>query len=357
MSSHPTSGLRVTLVLGGGGLKGLAHIGVFRALEERGISTALTIGTSMGSLVAGAWASGMPIREMEARARLVRRRNVFQVAHFDMALKRMMSPAIYRREPLEELIKSLIGEVRFDDLWRPLLVNTVDLHAGRQVFFGMVGRRDALVRDAVYASCALPGMFPPQTIGSRTYVDGAVIENLAVRLAGVLSPDPVIAVNLTAMGTVRTPAQTAGFAATYARGLEIVMQSQVEGNLRGWHGPPLLLIEPRVSGASMFDFNRTPALIAEGRRATLEALDSLARPLDQLGGGVHPRRNVRVRVEPELCIGCRLCATRAPAVFRVEDDKAVVIQAEHEWGPLAAPYVAECPTGAIKVEAAGTATA
>ena len=353
MSSHTTSGLRVTLVLGGGGLKGLAHIGVFRALEERGVSVALTIGTSMGALIAGAWASGMPIREMEARARLVRRRHVFQVAHVDMALRRMNSPAIYRREPLDELITSLIGDVRFDDLWRPLLVNTVDLHAGRQVFWGMVGRRDARVRDAVYASCALPGMFPPRTIGNRTYVDGAVIENLAVRLAGVLSPDPVIAVNLTAMGTVRTPAETTGFAATYARGLEIVMQSQIEGNLRGWHGPPLLLIEPKVSGVSMFAFNRTGALVAEGRRATLEALDALATPLDRLGGGVHPRRNVKVRVDPELCIGCRLCATRAPAVFRMEGDKAVVIQETHEWGPVPAPYVSDCPTAAIKVETEG----
>jgi ferredoxin len=182
-------------------------------------------------------------------------------------------------------------------------------------------------------------------------VDGAVIENLAVRLAGVLSPDPVIAVNLTAMGTMRTEAETTGFAATYARGLEIVMQSQIEGNLRGWHGPPLLLIEPKVSGVPMFSFNRTASLVAEGRRATLEALDSLTTPLDQLGGGLHPRRNVTVRVDEELCIGCRLCATRAPAVFRMEGDKAAVIQRSHEWGPVPAPYVSDCPTAAIKVDA------
>ncbi len=141
-----------TLVLSGGGLKGLAHIGVFRALEEHGLVPSLVVGSSIGSLIGAAWASGVPLREMEARARAVRRRDIFQVASTDVALRRLMAPAIYRREPLEILVRSLVGDITFHDLSRRLLVNTVDLHSGIQVLWGLPGLLDTQVADAVVAS-------------------------------------------------------------------------------------------------------------------------------------------------------------------------------------------------------------
>ena len=128
-----------TLVLSGGGLKGLAHIGVFRALEARGLRPSLVVGSSMGSLVAAAWATGMSLDEMTRHGLEVRRRDIFQVAHVDMALKRMRSPAVYRREPLDHLIHSLVGQITFDELVHPLLVNTVELNSGMQVLWGLPG--------------------------------------------------------------------------------------------------------------------------------------------------------------------------------------------------------------------------
>ncbi len=179
-----------------------------------------------------------------ARALTVRRRDVFQVAHVDMAFRRMQAPALYRREPLETLIYSLVGDVTFRDLSTRLLVNTTDLLSGMQVMWGLPGLLDARVADAVAASCALPGLFPPQTIQGRAYVDGAVVENLPVRLAASLSPNPIIAVNVAATSVRRAAHETEGFAATYIRGLEIVMQTQIEGQLRDWKGPPLVLVQP-----------------------------------------------------------------------------------------------------------------
>ncbi|HEX6644707.1 MAG TPA: patatin-like phospholipase family protein [Gemmatimonadales bacterium] len=340
----------VTLVLSGGGLKGLAHIGVFAALEERGVKPGLVIGSSMGSLIAAAWASGMSPKDMRRRALLVRRRHVFRVAHMDMAFRRMLSPAVYRPEPLQELIDDLVGDRRFDDLLRPLLINTVDLHSGRQVFWGLPGRRNARVADAVFASCALPGIFPPREIGGRTYVDGAVVENLPVRLAEIASADPVLAINLTEVSTERAPDETAGFAATYIRGLEIVMQTQSQTSLDHWGGPPLLLVQPEVSHVSMFSFTQTGELVAEGRRATLAALDALPAPLHDLPDGLYPRRRVRVRVNEARCIGCQLCALSAPEVFRMVGDKAVVTHPERDWSPLDGRYVHECPTAAIEFD-------
>jgi NTE family protein len=267
-----------TLVLSGGGLKGLAHIGVLKALIERGQVPSLVVGSSMGSLIGGAWATGMPLLEMEERALAVRRRHVFQVARVDMALKRMMAPAVYRHEPLDALIESLVGDRTFHDLAHPLLVNTVDLLTGQQVSWGLTGRRAVRVADAIFASCALPGIFPPREIEGHYYVDGAVVENLPVRVAATAGTGPIIAVNVAATSVTRTLAETEGFAATYIRGLEIVMQTQIESHLRDWAGPPLTLIEPAVEHVGMFSFHQTRELIDEGYRSTAEALDRADRP-------------------------------------------------------------------------------
>src|SRR5438270_837808 len=86
-----------TLVLGGGGMKGLAHIGVIQALLERGHRPTRIVGSSVGALVGAAWAGGMGIAKLREIALGLRRKDVFAVAHADMAFKRMHSPALFRR--------------------------------------------------------------------------------------------------------------------------------------------------------------------------------------------------------------------------------------------------------------------
>jgi NTE family protein len=278
-----------SLVLSGGGLKGLAHIGVFRALEECGLVPDLVVGSSMGSLIGAAWACGMTTEEMTARALRVERRHVFRVAHTDMALRRMLSPAVYRREPLETLIRSIVGSCTFRDLRHRLLVSTVDLGSGRQFVWGGSATETAPLVDVVFASCALPGIFPPHEIDGRRYVDGAIIENLPVRAATAAAPWPIVAVNVAATSVERAGTEVAGFAATYIRGLEIVMQTQIEASLRNWSGPPLVLIQPPVAHVSMFAFDRTAELVEAGYRATLDALQLLGGRLDRIAEAPHPR--------------------------------------------------------------------
>ncbi len=341
-----------TLVLSGGGLKGLAHIGVLRALEERGLAPYAIIGSSMGSLVAAAWATGMPIREMAERGMAVRRRDIFQVAHADMAFKRMRAPAVYRREPLDQLIHSLVGDVTFRDLPRRLLINTVELNSGMQVFWGLPGLRDARVADAVFASCALPGIFPPREIQGRWFVDGAVTENLPVLVASSHGEGPVLAVDVGSTSSVRSDVQNDGFAATYIRGLEIVMQTIMESRLRRWTSPPLVLVQPRVEHVSMFGFGHNRELIEEGYRAMADLLDSL-QEFDPLGSGIYPQRRVNIRVDRDRCIGCGSCVMHAPWVFELDPGgKARVIQAVQSWSPIDGAYVRNCPTYAISARLA-----
>lgn len=341
-----------TLVLSGGGLKGLAHIGVLRALEERGLQPGAIVGSSMGSLIAAAWATGMPIKEMAERGMAVRRRDIFQVAHVDMALKRMHAPAVYRREPLDNLISSLVGDITFDKLPRRLIINTVELNSGMQVLWGLPGLQDARVADVVFASCALPGIFPPREIQGRWYVDGAVTENLPVQVAASRCEGPVLAVDVGSTSALRSNVQEEGFAATYIRGLEIVMQTMMESRLRRWTSPPLVLMQPRVEHVSMFGFGHNRELIEEGYRSTLDLLDAL-KDFDPQGSGIYPQRRVEVRVDRERCIGCGACVMHAPWVFELDPaGKANVIQSVQMWSPIDGAYVRNCPTYAISARLA-----
>lgn len=340
-----------SLVLGGGGLKGLAHIGVLRALEERGMVPDTVVGCSIGALIAAAWATGMPLREMEDRALALRRKDVFRVAHLDMAMKRMLSPAVYRRDPLEQLLASLVGDRTFEDLPRKLIVNTVDLNTGQQMLWGLPGLTGVKVADAVFASCALPGILAPRPMNGHVCVDGAVVDNLPVRAALGICCGPIIAVYVGGAGSERQGIERHGFAATYARGLEIVMQTLAEDVLRDWQEPPVVLVRPRVERISMFAFNRTPYLIAEGFRALNATLDRLPDDLTRLPAGLHPQRQVEIRVDRARCTGCGVCYARDPLVFaRDGGGKAVVRAPVQWWNPLGERVLRWCHARAISYD-------
>ena len=340
-----------SLILGGGGLKGLAHIGVLRALEERDLVPEAIVGCSMGALIAASWATRMPMQEMEDRALTVTRKDVFRIAHFDMAMKRMLSPAIYRYEPLEQLIDGIVGDLRFCDLDRKLVVNTVDLNTGQQVLWGLPGLDEARVADAVFASCALPGILPPRVILGRACVDGAVTANLPVRAALAVSDAPILAVDVGGTRVERSSVERKGFVATYSRGLEIVMQTMAAEHLRDWSEPPLVLVRPRVERISMFAFNRTPFLIAEGYRALNEALDLVPADFHDLPPGIHPQREMILRVERSRCVGCGACVARAPDTFLMGSDGIAHVRMERQWwSPMGDHLLNACPTHAITAE-------
>jgi NTE family protein len=343
------SAWRYALVLGGGGMRGLAHVGALRALTEHGWEPAEVVGTSMGALVGAAWAAGFSIAECESLAVSIRRRDIFTIAHADMALKRMRAPALYRPEPLDALVTGLLGEATFRDLPRRLIVAAVEINSGMQVFWGLPGLDDVRVADAVFASCALPGFFPPREIAGRWWMDGALIDNLPVRLAATRGHQAVVGVDVGATSVLRADTQEQGFAGIFARASEIVFQQANESHLRTWTGPPLLLVQPRVEHVPQFSFEHTRELIDEGHRATVAALDAAGRALRDGRHGIHPRRLVEVRVNRERCIGCGVCVSVAPfGTFAMDGDgKAVGPSEPVEWSPVDGGFVRQCPTYAI----------
>ncbi len=344
-----TLGRRVALVLGGGGLKGFAHIGVLRALEERGIVPQVYAGTSIGSLMAAAAAGGMPNDEMARRAMALRRRDLFRINHFGMLMERMRSPAVYLEEPLRELCRMVVPAAKFNQLPRRLLVNTVDAERGTQLVWGLPGLDHASVQDAVYASCALPGLFPPGRVAGRLCFDGGVIDNLPANIASV-GMDLVIAVDV---GTAeRAPMQdvhSQGFATVYVRAATIMMYALQQFPLDHWEGPPMVLIRPKLTGRR-FDFGNAEAHIEEGFRAAMKALEGYESYFDR-PGSIFPRRSFRLTVDRDKCTACGLCATLAPNLMGLDSTgKAFPRTTIVDWSPSDGDFVHQCPTSAIEAE-------
>jgi NTE family protein len=340
---------RIALVLGGGGMKGFAHIGVLKALEERGIRPSLYAGTSIGALLAAATVGGMTPEELAKRAESLRRRDLFRINHFGMLMDRMKSRSIYLEEPLRDLCASVVPACMFDELPSPLLVNTVDVEHGTQIVWGLQGLKNVSVQDAVYASCALPGFFPPGRVDGRMCVDGGVIDNLPAAIAA-LGMDMVIAVDVGSSDLSNVPGVSQqGFATIYMRAATTMMHALQQFPLVAWSGPPMLLIRPKV-GADWLSFAHSVQHIREGYRAAAKALEHFDTYLEQ-PGGIYPRKRVELDVIRDRCISCGLCAALAPTYMGLDSaGKAFARTKVVEWSAAEGDFVHHCPTAAIQAK-------
>ena len=343
---------KIALVLGGGGLKGFAHIGVLAALEEKGIRPAVLAGTSIGSLICAAKARGMSIEDMTDHAKSLRRRDLFRLNRLGMLLERTHAPSIYQAGPLRDVCASIVGDANINELDTTLLVNTVDLQRGSPVVWGLPGLRDVSVLDAVYASCALPGFYPPGEVAGRSCVDGGVVDNLPTSVASQ-GMDVVIAVDTGSAALITQKDIAAqGFTAIYMRAATTMMHALQLQPLEVWAGPPMILIRPRVSHIGWFSFSHTDELIEAGYRAAMEALVHLDK-CSEAETGVFPRRAMRISVDREKCIGCTLCVALAPSVMAMDETgKAVPRIPLVDWSPADGDFIHHCPTYAINAEPA-----
>lgn len=340
---------RIGVVMGGGALKGLAHVGALRAIREAGITPSLYAGSSIGAMIAAAAASGRSPEELTTRALSFKRRDLFRINHMGMLMERMMSPSIYLESPLRALCNELVNEGTFEEFVTPLLVSAVDLERGLPVVFGRPGFRQVRVRDAVYASCALPGFFPPGAVGDRVCIDGGTMDNLPVNIAG-LDVDALIAIDV-GIADVPHAAGVAdqGFATIFMRAATMMMHEMQQATLARWSGPPMLLVRPKVSHIGWFSFSHVEQLLEVGYDSTREALthllDALAAP-----GGIFPREQMEIRVNQPRCTGCGLCAADHPELMALDTERrAYPLQPVHDFSPADAAFAGCCPTEAIAV--------
>ncbi|HUG02713.1 MAG TPA: patatin-like phospholipase family protein [Longimicrobiales bacterium] len=265
---------KTILVLGGGGTKGIAHVGAWRAITEAGLAVDEIVGTSIGSLIGSLIAHDMPLDEMERRARLLRKEHIIGVNRWALMFNGIRQKSVFRAYPFRGFLEDVLPVERFDELARPLGVNAVDLETGIAEWFGAGGRNDVPLAQAVYASSALPMFFPPALIDGRHFVDGGVAEVLALPRARERGADLVIGVDVGA-GAAKDALDivSKGMVAIQHRVMDIVTYTRRQARLQLWSGPRLVYIRPRMDGYSTFDFDAIDYFLEEGYRATREVLE------------------------------------------------------------------------------------
>jgi NTE family protein len=265
--------MRAVLVMGGGGLKGLAHIGAWRAVQEAGLEVAGIVGTSIGALIGACLAGGRAWRELQQQAAKLTRSDIVALDRWTLLINGIRHPSVFLAEPYQEYIRTVLPVASFHELELALDLNAVDLETGAEVWFGNGGRSDVALADAVYASSALPLFYPPARINGRYYVDGGVADSLPIRQAALRDSDLIVAVDVGA-GPQKDSLDTVskGLVAIHHRVYDIMNYQRQKALLATWNGPPLAYVRPRLDGYSTFDFDSTAYFIDEGYRATREAL-------------------------------------------------------------------------------------
>ena len=264
---------RTVLVLGGGGMKGMAHIGVWKALEEGGVKPDAIIGTSIGALVGACLAGGMGWRDLAEVARGLKKKDIVSINRRAVWLGGVRESAVFDGDHFQEYIRSTLPVAGFEEMRLPLRVNTVSLVSGEEVWFGAGKREDVPLAEAIYASCALPIYFPPAHVGGDVLVDGGVLDVFPIREAAAWGAERIIAVDV---GSELLPPDPGyfdrGMIAVHDRVLSLNLQHQRARCLDEWEGPPLLYIRPKIGHLHGFDFDRTQFFLEEGYTAARAAL-------------------------------------------------------------------------------------
>ncbi len=174
---------RVGLALGGGGMRGMAHVGVLHVLEREGIPIDCVAGTSVGSLVGAGYAAGLGAQELQELANRIRWRDIARLAWPRRGLVSF--------EKLERWLERTLGDLTFADLRVPYAAVAADMATGELVVL-----TEGRLAPAVRASCSVPGVVIPVKIEGRPLSDGGVLNNLPISVVRDLGADVVIAVGL-----------------------------------------------------------------------------------------------------------------------------------------------------------------
>lgn len=180
-------GKQVTLVLGGGAARGLAHIGVIRVLEEEGFNISAITGTSMGALVGGIYAAGKLDKYTDWVTSLTKK-DVIQ--YLDVSFR--AKSGILKGDLIMEALRDFVGDVSIESLTIPFLAVATDLTARKEVWI----TRGKLF-DAIRASISVPGVFTPHRFAGRWMVDGGLLNPVPVTPAAQTLAGVTIAVDVT----------------------------------------------------------------------------------------------------------------------------------------------------------------
>ncbi len=275
---------RITLALGGGGLKGFAHIGVIRQLLEEGFEISAIAGTSVGGIVGALYAAGFSTQEMEG---------FYKSLDFQKLINRAPNdaPSLVGLQGFFNFLGKKLGDMSFKDLNIPFVSTAVDIYTGREIIMN-TGK----ILPAIQATSAIPGLFPAVRIGAMDLVDGGVLDPVPVSAARWLFPDyPIVAVSLSVPNSEWGEAEKIQVP-SYVRVPDFLMQhfaqlrlsqamkvfidsndvmSNMIAELRLGIEKPDVLLHPKVYKYSLMDLIDIEEAIAYGEESVKESLNEI----------------------------------------------------------------------------------
>ena len=274
--------IKIALALGGGGVRGLAHIGVIRALRQEGVQIDMIAGTSMGAMIGAQYALNLDINAIERRMlAMMNRKEVTTIERLisgysppdekkliiqslfsfvkQMVLVnvRAIKRWVFSGKEISWIFEALEIDTDFRKLKIPFCCASVDLRTGEEVISSK-----GSIKEAVLASVSLPGVFPPVKSGKRLLVDGGIIGSVPVEAARAMGADIVIAVGVEAQ---------VDYNKKLGNGLDIMFQADA---IRAWHLSDIrirgadIIIYPNVGDISWAAFSKGAECIKAGEKAT-----------------------------------------------------------------------------------------
>ena len=237
-----------SLVLSGGGALGIAHLGVLYDMEQKGLAPAEIVGTSMGGIIGACMAIGM--KEQEITRQIKAFSSLTKWIKFSFS-----GNAIIEHDKLERIFDTLFGSRSMADTILPLKLVATNLRTGEKRVFDKKDK--VLIRDAVLATMAIPGVFEERVIEGEVYGDGFLCENLGITQA--VHKD-IVAVDVLGQGSFESEMpdnffKTANVLEMFEKSMRLLIYNQTKANIQ-MSSKNILLLEPSVADFKTFHFHK-----------------------------------------------------------------------------------------------------
>jgi NTE family protein len=275
--ASPSQRTGIGLALGGGFARGFAHLGILQVLEENKIPISYIAGTSVGSILGAAYASGAPLPRIMETCRTLRFR--------DIARWRVSRLGLASNQRLGDLIGRVFESRQFEDLRIPLAVVATDLTSGEPVVF----TQGNLV-DAIRASCAFPGLFEPVQIGTRCLADGGLVAPVPTHAVRGLGATSVVGISVGMQDGHR--GAPSNIFQVVSRAVSAAQKHQLEI----WERHADLVLRPDVQSIAWDEFDRADEAIQAGVATARRALPRIEK---LLGKNTNAALALEARLEAE----------------------------------------------------------
>lgn len=260
----------IGLALGGGMARGCAHVGVLRELEKHDIPIDLIAGTSVGSLIGGAYASGLSPDQIEKMALTISWNDLGRVA--------ISKLGFYNSERTEDYIRKNFPVTEFEKTRVPFGAVATDLQTGKMVIF-----TEGSLPLAIRASCAMPIFYTPVMVNGRMMVDGGLVGHIPASVTRLMGADIVIAVDVNSQH-LPIPPPTHLFS-VMSQALSVMGSTSVQY----LYADADIVIRPQIDHVRPDDLSKAAEMIAAGEEAARRVIDKIKRSMGPRKQGLFKR--------------------------------------------------------------------